>query len=220
VEGLAVDAVNGRVFFAWNNQSGRAIRVSNLDGSGMAVFKALPDTSVPFDVEIDPVKGFLYWNNDSAIPGEMSRSLLDGSGQVERAFTIANSFRNGFHFDSIGGKVYYADEQNNPTNSSATCLWRSNPDGSSPEFLRDEPDGVNYVEVVRPRPALGINTYAGLSIFGQTGATYEIQYTCDLLRPTNWVTLTTLTLPNSPYLYFDPTSAGHPGRFYRALVVP
>jgi hypothetical protein len=70
-----------------------------------------------------------------------------------------------------------------------------------------------------PPPALAIHMYAGLTITGQTGATYQIQYTPDLRSPTNWVALTNLVLPASPYIYFDAASAGRPIGFYRALLV-
>src|SRR5207249_10960228 len=71
-----------------------------------------------------------------------------------------------------------------------------------------------------PPPSLAIKMYAGVTITGQTGATYQIQYTTDLSSPTNWVALTNLTLSSSPYLFFDATSAGRPASFYRALLVP
>lgn len=65
---------------------------------------------------------------------------------------------------------------------------------------------------------LAIQMYAGLTITGVSGATYQIQYSTNLNSPTNWTTLTNLTLPSSPYLFFDVSSAGQPMRFYRALL--
>ena len=62
--------------------------------------------------------------------------------------------------------------------------------------------------------------YAGLTISGQTNATYQIQHTTDLSSPTNWMTLTNLILPSSPCLFFDASSAGRPMSFYRALLLP
>lgn len=65
---------------------------------------------------------------------------------------------------------------------------------------------------------LTIQMYAGLTINGVTGATYQIQGSTNLNSPTNWTTLTNLTLPSSPYLFFDASSAGQPMKFYRALL--
>jgi hypothetical protein len=63
---------------------------------------------------------------------------------------------------------------------------------------------------------LSLQMYAGLTIVGQAGATYEIDYN-NSLAGTNWTTLTNLVLPSSPYIYFDTSSPFSPNRFYRAL---
>lgn len=65
---------------------------------------------------------------------------------------------------------------------------------------------------------LAIQMYAGLTITGVHGATYQIQYATNLNAPINWTTLTNVTLTSSPYLFFDASSAGRPQRFYRALL--
>ena len=71
-----------------------------------------------------------------------------------------------------------------------------------------------------PPPSVAIQMYAGLTISGQIGATYQIQYSPKLNSPTNWATLTNLTLPSSPYLFFDAASASRPVSFYRAVLAP
>lgn len=68
-----------------------------------------------------------------------------------------------------------------------------------------------------PDPGLDVRMYAGLTLSGSVGTTYEIQYSSDL-NGTNWQPLADITLTNSPYLYFDTNSASAPKRFYRALV--
>jgi hypothetical protein len=62
---------------------------------------------------------------------------------------------------------------------------------------------------------LSLNMYAGLTIVGQVGATYEIDY-MNSLSGTNWTVLTNIILPSSPYLFFDTTSPFSSSRFYRA----
>lgn len=84
----------------------------------------------------------------------------------------------------------------------------------TPGGLSTQLDNVAIVQ----QPELNVNLYAGITITGQTNATYQIQYSNNLGNPTNWMTLTNLTLPSSPYLFFDASSAGQPQRFYRALL--
>jgi hypothetical protein len=66
---------------------------------------------------------------------------------------------------------------------------------------------------------LSLNVYAGLTIVGQVGSTYQIDY-CNALDTNNWTTLTQLVLPGSPYLFIDPDSPNRVQRFYRAVLLP
>jgi hypothetical protein len=68
-----------------------------------------------------------------------------------------------------------------------------------------------------PDPGLDVHMYAGLTLSGSIGTTYEIQYSTNVNGPT-WQPLADITLTNSPYLYFDTNSASAPKRFYRAVV--
>jgi hypothetical protein len=68
-----------------------------------------------------------------------------------------------------------------------------------------------------PDPGLDVQMYAGLTLSGSAGTTYEIQYS-STVNGTNWQPLADITLTNSPCLYFDTNSASAPKRFYRALV--
>jgi hypothetical protein len=65
-------------------------------------------------------------------------------------------------------------------------------------------------------PNLGIASYAGLTIDGLVGRTYQIQTSPNM---TNWTARTTLLLTSSPYLWIDqnPVSGN---KFYRALLLP
>ncbi|MGA2853150.1 MAG: LamG-like jellyroll fold domain-containing protein [Verrucomicrobiota bacterium] len=63
---------------------------------------------------------------------------------------------------------------------------------------------------------INIQLYAGIAISGPVGTNYEVSYRADLDN-SNWITLTNLALPNSPYLFIDTTSPAINHRFYRVL---
>jgi hypothetical protein len=65
-------------------------------------------------------------------------------------------------------------------------------------------------------PNLGIATYAGITITGLVGRTYQIQASTNM---TNWNTVETLLLTSSPYLWFDTNSVAG-SKFYRAFLMP
>lgn len=67
---------------------------------------------------------------------------------------------------------------------------------------------------------LDLKMYAELTLAGPVGTKYEVQYLNDIHNTNEWRTLATVTLPNSPYLWFDVESGTLPKRFYRAVLVP
>jgi formylglycine-generating enzyme required for sulfatase activity len=71
--------------------------------------------------------------------------------------------------------------------------------------------------VAQTTAALGIQTYAGLSITGAVGSVYSVEYVTDLARTNEWRCLTFLQLPATNYLWFDPTAPATGRRFYRAV---
>ena len=62
---------------------------------------------------------------------------------------------------------------------------------------------------------LGVQLYAGLSITGEVGQVYQIEYATSLVEPAAWVPLDYLVLPRSPYLYVDTRVPATGRRFYR-----
>ena len=67
---------------------------------------------------------------------------------------------------------------------------------------------------------LSLDIHPGLMLGGRTGDMYRIDFTFDVASPTNWMTLTNITLSTNPYLWPDPTPARLPRRFYRAIPLP
>jgi hypothetical protein len=65
-------------------------------------------------------------------------------------------------------------------------------------------------------PNIGIGTFAGVTITGLVGRTYQIQSSPDM---NSWTTRATLLLNSSPYLWIDqnPVSGN---KFYRAILLP
>src|SRR5258705_10549198 len=58
--------------------------------------------------------------------------------------------------------------------------------------------------------------YPGLTITGTVGNTYPIEYVDVLVNGSNnWITLSNLVLPSSPYLFIDTSAPNLPHRFYR-----
>ncbi len=66
---------------------------------------------------------------------------------------------------------------------------------------------------------IGIGAYAGVTINGTVGAQYRIDYSTPT-NPAVWTTLTTLSLPSSPYVYIDLASSAINARNYRVVKQP
>ena len=73
-------------------------------------------------------------------------------------------------------------------------------------------------------PRLTINTINNqleITIEGETGQTYSIEFTSGLDRDDdNWVLLSALTLTNSTQSFTDAEATNQPQRFYRAVLEP
>jgi hypothetical protein len=138
-----VDPLGGKVYFANSD-----IRVSNLDGSGLGIFRSLPSGSSPFEAEIDTTNGFLYWNNQSHATTQnlIQRARLDGSGSIQDLVSAGvNIFNNGMHFDPTDQRLYY--QLAAPTGT-GLGLYRANADGSDQQSLFNDPGTFNYIEVL------------------------------------------------------------------------
>lgn len=77
--------------------------------------------------------------------------------------------------------------------------------------------GLARVDVLDPE--LAVETFVGLRIAGEVGATYEIQYR-DSANAGEWIPLTRITLTTSPTPWLDPDSNRNTGRLYRAVRQP
>jgi len=79
--------------------------------------------------------------------------------------------------------------------------------------------GQSRAFLLNPVSDLSIALYAGLTINGQIGRTYRIDY-LDALSSTNtWSELTNIVLPSSPYLLIDTRPLARQ-RYYRSVLLP
>ena len=76
---------------------------------------------------------------------------------------------------------------------------------------------ADYVAI---RPQLSLDRSIGLSLSGDTGAQYRVEFATDLTSPISWTSLTTVTLSNSPVILSNTQPASAGSRFYRAVLVP
>lgn len=69
-------------------------------------------------------------------------------------------------------------------------------------------------------PTLSLAYTPVLTITGTAGSTVRVDY-INQLGPTGaWAPLSTLTMTNSPQLYFDTSSIGQPPRLWRIVPAP
>jgi alpha-tubulin suppressor-like RCC1 family protein len=69
-------------------------------------------------------------------------------------------------------------------------------------------------------PSLGINMIPAVSLTGDIGSTYELDYINAIAATNMWVSLGNITLTNSPQYFFDISAIGQPARLYRLVQVP
>jgi hypothetical protein len=80
--------------------------------------------------------------------------------------------------------------------------------------------GANVFSAPAVLGIFALNRYSGITIYGLPGRQHQIQYAETVGQTTNWVPLATLTLPTSPYIYYDIQSTNVARRFYRAVLLP
>jgi len=76
---------------------------------------------------------------------------------------------------------------------------------------------ADYVPVY---PQLGFSRATGLSLSGDPGATYRVEFTTNLTAPVTWTPLTTLKLLTSSVTLSNTQLAPTGQRFYRSILVP
>src|SRR5581483_8587089 len=104
-----------------------------------SVFKSLPTGANPFDVEINPADGMLYWN-ETGNSNRIRRTRLDGSGAIETVASFSYNLTNGLAVDSRSGVIYYT--------TYTFEIRQINTDGTGASVLVPDLYGTNYLEVL------------------------------------------------------------------------
>jgi len=76
-------------------------------------------------------------------------------------------------------------------------------------------DNIHFSELLASDSFLEMGLYPGVTLYGEIGQTYQIDYTDFLGEGTVWLPLTSVVLTNSPQIYIDIDGAGKPRRFYQ-----
>ncbi len=89
--------------------------------------------------------------------------------------------------------------------------------------LNPGPFGIDLISssfVPPPAPATNsLRLYPGVSIEGGVGRTYQIQFT-NRVSSGQWIPLTNIILPSSPFIFFDATATNSTDRFYKVIGLP
>ena len=179
--------------------AGKTDSWGNTDGYGTnAVFS--PYNSTPVGAITADNRGNIYLvcgtsvrkidakTNVLTIAGNFTQTgYINGAGNIAR-FSAASGI-------CVSGDTIYIADYNNQRIRSIT----NNP---QPQIVT----GAN----------LGIGTFAGVTISGTVGRTYQIQSSTDM---STWTTRATILLSTSPYLWIDQNPVGG-NKFYRSLLLP
>jgi hypothetical protein len=165
---------------------------------------------------VDGVGTSASFNTVAAMASDNYGNVFLASGSCVRkidastnVWTVAGSFTQSSYANGAGAIARFSG-------AAGMCLSRGMIFVADSANQRIRSISFNPVAQLVTTPNLGIATYAGITITGLVGRTYQIESSPDM---TNWLTVTTLLLTSSPYLWFD-TSAIGGNRFYRAFLTP
>lgn len=164
-EGLALDPVNGKIYFGTevDGVSNDLVEVVNYDGTGRATFRQLPVGAGVHDVDVDLDAGRVYWSQTDARIPVADRSIyganVDGTGPIDFIFHPAGGAGTGIHFDPVDDKLYALGYANG---AAGLAIYRFNPDGTAAETLvpNTGPGVARYIAVTHiPEPSSALLLY-------------------------------------------------------------
>ena len=120
-QGIAVDAVRGKIY--WADCDADKIQRANLDGTDVEdIVTALKSLS---GIAVDADGGKIYWTD--RVTDKIQRANLDGTN-IEDIVTTGLSYPSGIAVDVDGGKIYWTDDGTNK-------IQRANLDGTNIEDI-------------------------------------------------------------------------------------
>jgi hypothetical protein len=209
-EGMAFDGSN---IWRGSAREQALVRLSPLDGSRLSSFAL---GYFPIGVAWD---GTCLWVSKYSSTGPITRYNTNGvqTGQQFSVSLPGGDSPGGLAYDTTDGTLWVgATDHIYHYSTNGTYLGSfSLPVPAEGRFV----DGLAFQGPASSAPNLSLDFYAGITLTGNVGTTNSIQYVTNL-GDTNWITLTNLVLPQSPYLFFDVTSTHTPHRFYRDVQLP
>lgn len=142
---------------------------------------------------LDARDGSLKWGFETGSPIRSSPAVSD-TGVV--------------YFGADDGKLYAV----NGSAGLAKSAW--------PMYRRDAKHTGAVSSPILSQTELALAMYPGLTIKGNVGASYRIEFSTNVSDPKQWQFLATVTLDRAPFFFVDMNAANATRRFYRAVLLP
>jgi hypothetical protein len=173
----------------------------------------------PF-VMVTPQRGYLVYTTDLTVSSHLNEFTLAAGPAPLAVFTAVGFLAPALVFEHTGNRMFFANSDTSQPGvrvfDAATAEQLSTnliATGGPPSDLALLSDGPFSAEPA----SLSVGLHAGLRITGTTGATYRIEFV-NQVDATNWMALTNITLPVSPYFWADPDAVTNKARrYYRAV---
>lgn len=143
--GLALDSINGKIYWSAGQYDGRISR-SSLDGSDRE--EVLPKLNWPTLLEVDAPNEHLYWADVHR--GLLHRSNLDG-GDVAEVMNIGVTGASALAYDIANQTVYWAQSQSIAKSDGTTTetIFRAGPEDNIRAIALDKDDDKIYFRLDR-----------------------------------------------------------------------
>jgi low density lipoprotein receptor-related protein 5/6 len=127
--GLAVDPVNGKVYWTEFSVSFKGIRRMSVDGGAVETLIST-GASRPRAIALDVANSRMYWTDDLTNTIYSAPFSVSNGDAAAYAIVTGLGTPRGIALDLVNGKIYWAE-------SGAARIQRSNLDGSSVEIVQD-----------------------------------------------------------------------------------
>ena len=101
--GVAIDFISKKIY--WADDISNTISRANLDGTGQELSFLTTGVIAPFDIEVDPLNGKIYWT-EVGPSNDIKRANLSDGSNVEKVIEKLN-WCQGIAIDYIRNRIYY-----------------------------------------------------------------------------------------------------------------